>query len=270
MADRARTQLDAAGARAARLAGARRCRRDRRGAGVAAAARARWRRCPICGSSYSLGAGVEHILAEPGLAADVPVVRLVDPYMTAAMGEYVEHQVLRLHRQDVRHRRASQAQDAERMAQERIAAAQRRRTASRRHSRPGRARRRGGVAARGDGLRCRRLEPQRAQETSAGIRCFHGADGLSAQPLARSEILVCLLPLDVGHRRAFSAAGLFARCRAARRIVNCARGRHLVEADLAGGARQRASFRPRVLDCALPATSCCRAITRSGGTSVSS
>src|SRR5579859_5870457 len=48
----------------------------------------------------ALGAGVDHVLADPLLPADVPIVRLVDPYMTSAMSEYVQLQVLRLHRQD--------------------------------------------------------------------------------------------------------------------------------------------------------------------------
>src|ERR1700724_205451 len=47
----------------------------------------------------SLGAGVDHILTDPHLPRGVPIVRLVDPYMTAAMSEYVILQVLRLHRQ---------------------------------------------------------------------------------------------------------------------------------------------------------------------------
>ena len=34
----------------------------------------------------------------------VPIVRLVDPYMTRAMSEYVALQVLRLHRQDFAYR----------------------------------------------------------------------------------------------------------------------------------------------------------------------
>src|SRR5271157_4998435 len=49
----------------------------------------------------SLGAGVDHILRDPRLPRDVPIVRLVDPYLSDAMSEYVAHQVLRLHRQDL-------------------------------------------------------------------------------------------------------------------------------------------------------------------------
>jgi len=52
----------------------------------------------------SLGAGVDHILTDPHLPGGVPIVRLVDPYMTDAMSEYVVFQVLRLHRQDYDYR----------------------------------------------------------------------------------------------------------------------------------------------------------------------
>src|SRR5215467_13705133 len=52
----------------------------------------------------SLGAGVDHILRDPGLPSGVPIVRLVDPHMTQAMSEYVVLQVLRLHRQDFAYR----------------------------------------------------------------------------------------------------------------------------------------------------------------------
>src|SRR6202521_3194113 len=48
-----------------------------------------------------LGAGVDHLLRDPSLPNDVPIVRLVDPYMTDAMSEYVVLSVLRLHRQDL-------------------------------------------------------------------------------------------------------------------------------------------------------------------------
>src|SRR5262245_22968323 len=37
----------------------------------------------------SLGAGVDHIFNDPELPAHIPVVRLVDPHMVAAMSEYV-------------------------------------------------------------------------------------------------------------------------------------------------------------------------------------
>src|SRR4029077_14761339 len=48
-----------------------------------------------------LGAGIDHLLRDPELPRDVPIMRLVDPYMTEAMSEYVALSVLRLHRQDL-------------------------------------------------------------------------------------------------------------------------------------------------------------------------
>ena len=47
------------------------------------------RASPICRLIVSLGAGVDHLLRDPSLPRDVPIVRLVDPYMTDAMSEYV-------------------------------------------------------------------------------------------------------------------------------------------------------------------------------------
>src|SRR3546814_5220292 len=46
---------------------------------------------------FSLGAGVDHLLCDPALP-DVAVTRVVDPYLTAGMREYVTLHVLRYHR----------------------------------------------------------------------------------------------------------------------------------------------------------------------------
>src|SRR5207302_1269986 len=48
-----------------------------------------------------LGAGVDHLLRDPELPRHIPIMRLVDPYMTDAMSEFVVLSVLRLHRQDL-------------------------------------------------------------------------------------------------------------------------------------------------------------------------
>src|SRR5579883_2867102 len=58
----------------------------------------------------SLGAGVDHILADPLLPRHIPIVRLVDPYLSEAMSEYVALQVLRLHRRDLDYQRQQRAQ----------------------------------------------------------------------------------------------------------------------------------------------------------------
>ncbi|WP_428699555.1 2-hydroxyacid dehydrogenase [Stappia sp.] len=54
--------------------------------------------CPNLEVIFSLGAGVDHLLAQPGLPS-VPVVRVVDPDLTARMAEWVVLQVLLHHRQ---------------------------------------------------------------------------------------------------------------------------------------------------------------------------
>src|SRR5260221_5693738 len=54
-------------------------------------------RLPRLEAIFSLGAGVDHIFADPDLP-DVPVVRIVDPDLTMRMTEYVVLHVLAYHR----------------------------------------------------------------------------------------------------------------------------------------------------------------------------
>src|SRR5262249_57534020 len=54
-------------------------------------------RLPRLQAIFSLGAGVDHVLADPDLP-DVPVVRIVDPNLTMRMTEYVVLHVLMYHR----------------------------------------------------------------------------------------------------------------------------------------------------------------------------
>ena len=170
----------------------------------------------------ALGAGVDHVLADPLIPAGVPVVRLVDPYMTAAMSEYVQLQVLRLHRQDP------------------VYLAQQREHVWRERPQPNAAGRRVGVLGMGELGRDAALKLSvlgfdvagwsRTERRLPGIVCFHAAEGLRAL-LARSEILVCVLPLTPATEGILDAR-LFAGLPSGAAIVNCARGQHLVEADL--------------------------------------
>ncbi len=170
----------------------------------------------------SLGAGADHILADPTLPPGIPILRLVDPYMTVAMSEYVMMQVLRLHRQDPAYLAQQHALTWRPLPQ------------------PNAAERRVGVLGLGvlGGDAALRLKVlgfdvagwSRTERKLAGIPSFHGADGLAAL-LGRSEILVCLLPLT-RETEGILDARLFARLPRGAAIVNCARGGHLVEADL--------------------------------------
>src|SRR3546814_20599320 len=62
------------------------------------------------------------------------------------------------------------------------------------------------------------------------VACFHGREGLG-RFLARTRILVCLLPLT-SETEGILAADLFARLPEGSYLINAARGGHLVEPAL--------------------------------------
>lgn len=169
-----------------------------------------------------LGAGVDHLLRDPALPRGVPIVRLVDPYMTDAMSEYVVLQVLRLHRQDLDYAAQQRAGVWEEREQKNAA------------ERPV------GILGFGTlgqdaGRKLRALGFDvagwsRGARAIAGFRTFAGPAGLDAL-LARSEILVCLLPLTA-ETAGILNAGTFARLPRGAGLVNAGRGGHLVEDDL--------------------------------------
>lgn len=170
----------------------------------------------------SLGAGVDHLLRHPALPPGVPIARLVDPYLTDAMSEYVVLQVLRFHRQDLdyqaRQQRAEWIELAQKNAGERpvgILGC--------------------GMIGRDAGRKLKALGFDvagwtRSERPPIEFPTYAGAAGLDAL-LARSEILVCLLPLTAETDGILNAA-LFARLPRGAAIVNAGRGRHLVEQDL--------------------------------------
>jgi len=177
----------------------------------------------------SLGAGVDHILCDPDLPRGVPLVRLVDPYMTDAMSEYVALQVLRLHRQDLDYRTQQESAIWRELDQKNAA----KRTV--------------GILGFGELGRdaARKLQGLgfdvalwgRRPRAVEGLRGYAGSSGLAAL-LGRSEILVCLLPLTaetegILNTRTFS---LLPRKAA---VINAARGGHLVEEDLLGALARR-------------------------------
>jgi glyoxylate/hydroxypyruvate reductase len=170
----------------------------------------------------SLGAGVDHILRDPNLPGHVPIVRLVDPYLTDAMSEYVLLQVLRLHRQDLDYRAQEQGEIWHELPQKNAG------------ERP--------VGILGFGEigqdSARKLAALgfpvagwgRRERALAGFRIYAGADGLS-RLLAHTEILVCLLPLTP-KTDGILCARTFAALPRGAGLVNAGRGGHLVEADL--------------------------------------
>lgn len=201
---------------------------------------------------FNLGAGVDALLADPTLP-DVPIVRIVDPDLTARMTEWVVMNVLALHRRAGDHR-ASQARGEWR-------------------SLPQPAARAVTVGVMGLGVLGKDAAEvlsrlgfslvgwSRTKQEVAGMETFAGADELPAF-LARTDVLVVLLPATP-ETRGILNRDLFRRLRGADHIggpalVNAGRGSLQVEADILA-ALEAGELAHAVLDVfevePLPATS---------------
>lgn len=170
----------------------------------------------------SLGAGVDHLFADPELPAGVPVCRVVDEALTERMCEYVLLAVMGYHRQAPAY--LAQQQQGVWAELHQVSAAER------------------SVGVMGLGVLGQAAAKQlaglglsvsgwsRGPKKLDGVRCYHGVDGLAAF-LKATEILVCLLPLtaeteNILDRRLFDLLPKGAS------LINVARGAHLVEQDL--------------------------------------
>ncbi len=171
---------------------------------------------------FGLGAGIDHLLRDPALPRHALIVRLVDPYMTHAMSEYVAWSVLRLHRQDLDYRAQQHA------------AVWRERDQKNAAERPVGILGFGTLGQEAGGkLKALGFDVagwSRGAKSVAGFDIFDGAAGLDGL-LARSEILVCLLPLTPETAGILNARA-FARMPRGAGLVNAGRGGHLVEDDL--------------------------------------
>lgn len=183
---------------------------------------------------FSLGAGVDHILALERLPP-VPVVRIVDPDLTARMTEYVVWQVLHHHRRGpayARQQAARQWRDLKQPAAREVAV---------------------GILGLGvlghdaaEVLRrigFRVLGWSRTAKTVAGVETFHGEAGL-APFLAQTDILVSLLPLTP-RTRGILDRDLIGRLRrdgplGAPVLINAGRGGSQNQADIDAALRSGA------------------------------
>ncbi|MDP6351461.1 MAG: glyoxylate/hydroxypyruvate reductase A [Alphaproteobacteria bacterium] len=170
----------------------------------------------------SLGAGIDHIFSDPDLPASVPVARLVDAELTRQMVEYVALAVLS------RHRRIDAFRSFQRDAEWRVL-----RPVPVAESRVGvlGLGQIGAAVARalvGFGLEVSGWS--RTGKHIAGVESFHGPKGL-VPLLARSDILVCLLPLTPRTGGLLDARRLAALPPGAY-VINAARGEMVVEEDL--------------------------------------
>jgi glyoxylate/hydroxypyruvate reductase len=170
----------------------------------------------------SQGAGVDHILVDPLLPQHVPIIRLVDPYMTKSMVEYVTFQVLRLHLKEPDFRR------------------QQRDHVWRQLVPPSARDRRVGILGLGElGAACAATLTSlgfdvagwsRSPKQLPGVTSFSGPEQYPAF-LTRSEILVCLVPLTPETRGILGRA-TFEQLPRGAGVINAGRGGHLIEADL--------------------------------------
>lgn len=170
---------------------------------------------------FSLWVGIDHLTQDPELPK-VPVVRMVERCLTASMTEYVVQQVLNFH-QDCLAYRALQAK--RHWQQLELIAAWDRNVGVMGLGTLGR-----DAAEKLSALGFNVAGWSRTRKEIPGIDCYHGSEGFSPF-LARTHILVCLLPLTDATRGILSKQ-LFEQLPRGASIINCARGGHLVEADL--------------------------------------
>ena len=178
----------------------------------------------------SLWAGVDRLLADPTLPAGVPIARMVDPAMTAAMAETALWATLSLHRGFFSYARQQRAGQWQRQSQQRadevpvlvLGHGQMGRAVAQRLAQQGypvTAWRRGAASA----------DPA-SDSVSAGVRLATGPSAL-VPALSGARIVINLLPLTPDTRGLIDSRLLAALPRGAG-LVNLARGAHLVDADL--------------------------------------
>ena len=172
----------------------------------------------------SIGAGVDHIYADPGLPRHVPVCRIAEAGMTAGMSSYVAWAVINRHRHFPDYLRNC-AQGIWRESP--IVPPSEHRVAIAGLGRLGLAAARALAAL---GYRVSGWSRSPKADLPEGIAGHHGAQGLPGL-LASADTLVCLLPLTED-TRGFLNAATFAQMPRGAHVINAGRGEHLVEQDL--------------------------------------
>ncbi|MEP3275588.1 MAG: glyoxylate/hydroxypyruvate reductase A [Stappiaceae bacterium] len=170
----------------------------------------------------SVGAGIDHVLADPELPQGVPIIRTVGQDLTQRMQEYVALHVLRHHRDMPRQLQAQAERDWHSIV---VPVAPMRVV---------------GVMGLGNlGAAAARVLSQigfatrgwsKSPKAIEGVETFTGEEALTPF-LDGCEILVNLLPLTVATTGILNR-NLFAKLPAGACVINCARGPHLVDDDL--------------------------------------
>ena len=170
----------------------------------------------------SVGAGIDHILCDPELPTNIPIIRTTSEDLNIRMREYVCLHVLRLHRRLVEVEAAQTARQWKQIIE------------------PPAYERRVGVMGLGNlGGDCARTLAgfgfdvagwARSERQVDGVRVFSGDNG-RAEFLEGVQILVCMLPLTPETEGILNEK-LFRDLPKGASLINVARGQHLVEADL--------------------------------------
>ena len=185
----------------------------------------------------SLWAGVDKLLADPSVPTQVPIARMVDPAMSAAMAETALWAVLSLHRGFFAYAAQQRARQWQPLAQRRadeiavtvLGLGQMGRTAALRLADQG-----------------YRVSGWSTRPTALASIDTLAGDATLEPLLARTDIVVNLLPLTPATRGLLCARTFDALPRGAS-LVNLARGAHVVEADLLA-ALDSGHLRHAVLD----------------------
>ena len=168
------------------------------------------------------GAGIDGILAEPTLPRGVPMARIVDPWMTTAMGQWIVHAVLHHSRHMETYAEQQRRREWNELEEWTDAAP------------------RVGILGCGEigGFAGRALAGlgfdvagwTRTPRDLGPIRSYAGS-GRLPEFLGQSEFLICVLPLTPATEGILNRETLSLLPRGAY-VVNAARGRHLVAPDL--------------------------------------
>jgi glyoxylate/hydroxypyruvate reductase A len=172
----------------------------------------------------SLWAGVDRLLGDASVPPGVPLARMVDPVMNAAMAETALWATLALHRGFFDYARQQRQGLWRALAQRRADEVQ--------------------VLVLGQGQMGRTAATRLQQQ---GYRVTGWRHGVDLPPLlAQSQVVINLLPLTA-QTRSLLDAGFFAAMPRGASIVNLGRGGHVVDADLLA-ALDSAQLQHAVLD----------------------
>ena len=170
----------------------------------------------------SIGAGIDHILCDPELPKNIPIIRTTGKDLRVRMREYVILHVLRFHRRLPEVEAAQSSRKWHQIVE------------------PPAHERRVGIMGLGNlGADCASALAgigfdvagwSRSVKFMDGVKSFGGEGELTAF-LSQTEILVCMLPLTP-QTKGILNADLFRKLPRGASVINVARGQHLVDGDL--------------------------------------